>query len=151
MLTETLGATHTYHAAHAWQLWEVGAEAVLQDLALGTRWHMMKMSSSESDSRNIREADRGSHKDTPEPARKILVAWPWEKAKSEQAWVLAQKKLGSVKRESTTFCFDSCCAQGNKTLCTFFLNKQKHINKHNSLSSICSPKKKEPVGTLNIG
>lgn len=100
---------------------------------LGTRWHMMKQNDSESDSRNIREADRGSSKDTPEPVRKILVAWPWEKAKRDWAWVVAQKKLESVKSESRAYCFYSRCAQSNGTLCTFFLNKQKRIKKPNSL------------------
>jgi len=35
---------------------------------------MMKQSGSESDSGNIREAGRGSSKDTPELVRKTLVA-----------------------------------------------------------------------------
>lgn len=129
---------HTYfpHCTRLAALRDGGTKAFLQDQGLWTRWDMMKLSESESDSRNIRVADRGSSKDTPEPTRKTFVAWPWEKAKREQAWVMAQKKLASVKRESTAHCFDSCWAQSNRTLSAFFLNKQKHSEKPNSHSHL---------------
>lgn len=61
------------------------------------------------------QGNRGSSKGTPEPARKTLVAWPWEKVKRGRACVVAQKKLASAKSESTAYCFDSRCAQSNRT------------------------------------
>lgn len=122
-----LGHPHWDFSACSAELWGLRHFSRIQLQRLGTRWHMMKWSNSESDSRNIREADIASSKDTPEPARKTLVAWPWEKPKREITWVVAQKKLESVKRENTDYCFDSCCAQSNRTLCTAFLNKQVHI------------------------
>lgn len=122
-------STHAYSA----ELWGLRHFSRIQLQRLGTRWHMMKWSNSESDSRNIREADIASSKDTPEPARKTLVAWPWEKPRREITWVVAQKKLEGMKRENTDYCFVSRCAQSKGTLCKFFLNKQKHIKKLNSL------------------
>lgn len=66
----------TYRGTHAYsaELWGLRHFSRIQLQRLGTRWHMMKWSNSESDSRNIREADIASSKDTPEPARKTLVA-----------------------------------------------------------------------------